>query len=145
MGTGEVTRYLGTYGSERVARRRCSGAIPPFLLKTDDNPEGVDGAVFEGIKAAIVEGPLRLLQGLLRQLLQRRRARRHAGSATRRGRPASTSPSARPPYATYACVDTWLTDFRADLPKIDVPMLVAARHRGSDPAVRLRRQPGCRS
>src|SRR6185437_305091 len=55
MGTGEVTRYLGTYGSRRVRRAALLGAIPPFLLKTDDNPEGVDGAVFDGIKAAIVK------------------------------------------------------------------------------------------
>jgi non-heme chloroperoxidase len=55
MGSGEVTRYLGTYGSGRVRKAALFGAIPPFLLKTDDNPEGVDGSVFEGIKAAIVK------------------------------------------------------------------------------------------
>src|SRR4051795_1277132 len=55
MGTGEVTRYLGKYGSARVRRAMLFGAIPPFLLKTDDNPEGVDGSVFDGIKAAIVK------------------------------------------------------------------------------------------
>jgi non-heme chloroperoxidase len=54
MGTGEVTRYLGTYGSGRVARAVLMGAIPPFLLKTPDNPDGVDQAVFDGIKAAVV-------------------------------------------------------------------------------------------
>src|SRR2546421_5883618 len=54
MGTGEVTRYLGTYGSARVRKAALLGAIPPFVLKTDDNPEGVDAAVFEGIKQAIV-------------------------------------------------------------------------------------------
>ena len=48
MGSGEVTRYLGTYGSARIAKAALLGAIPPFLLKTDDNPEGVDGEVFEG-------------------------------------------------------------------------------------------------
>jgi hypothetical protein len=46
MGTGEVTRYLGAYGSDRVEKAVLFGAIPPFLLKTDDNPEGVDGSVF---------------------------------------------------------------------------------------------------
>src|SRR6266850_5413200 len=54
MGTGEVTRYLGKYGSGRVRKAALLGAIPPFLLKTDDNPEGVDRSVFEGIKSAIV-------------------------------------------------------------------------------------------
>ncbi len=54
MGTGEVTRYLATYGSQRVRKAALLGAIPPFLLKTDDNPEGVDGKIFADIKAAIV-------------------------------------------------------------------------------------------
>jgi len=55
MGTGEVVRYLGTYGSKRVLKATLLGTIPPYVLKTDDNPEGVDRAVFEGIKAAIVK------------------------------------------------------------------------------------------
>src|ERR1700741_351459 len=46
MGTGEVTRYLGTYGSSRVAKAVLMGAIPPFLLKTAGNPDGVDQSVF---------------------------------------------------------------------------------------------------
>jgi non-heme chloroperoxidase len=54
MGTGEVTRYLGRYGSARVRKAVLMGAVPPYLLRTDDNPEGVDGGVFEGIKAAVV-------------------------------------------------------------------------------------------
>src|SRR5256886_4383997 len=54
MGTGEVTRYLGHYGSARVRKAVLMGAIPPFLLKTADNPEGVDQAGFEGIKDAVV-------------------------------------------------------------------------------------------
>ena len=54
MGTGEVTRYLGTYGSAGVSKAALFGVIPPFLLQTDDNPQGVPGEVFEGIKAAIV-------------------------------------------------------------------------------------------
>ena len=53
MGGGEVARYLGTYGSERVSKAVFIAAVPPFLLKTADNPEGVDGSVFEGIKKAI--------------------------------------------------------------------------------------------
>src|SRR6202795_3296706 len=54
MGTGEVTRDLATYGSKRVRKAALLGAIPPFLLKTDDNPAGVDGKVFADIKSAIV-------------------------------------------------------------------------------------------
>ena len=72
MGTGEVIRYLATYGSERVRKAALLGTIPPFVLKTDDNPEGVDGKVFADIEAAIVTGPVCLLRRLLQQLLQRR-------------------------------------------------------------------------
>src|ERR1700750_167127 len=54
MGTGEVTRYLGTYGSARVSKAALFGAIPPFLLKTEDNPEGVDRKVFDDINSAIM-------------------------------------------------------------------------------------------
>ena len=74
MGSGEVTRYLGTYGSSRVRKAALLGAIPPFLLKTDDNPEGVDRQVFDRHQGGDREGPLRVLQGLPRQLLQRRQA-----------------------------------------------------------------------
>src|SRR6185437_11294276 len=53
MGGGEVARYLGKYGSKKVTKAVIIGGIPPFLLKTPDNPEGVDGGVFEGIQKAI--------------------------------------------------------------------------------------------
>src|SRR2546421_11553495 len=53
MGGGEVARYLGAHGSERVSQAVFISAIPPFLLKTPDNPDGVEGSVFDGIKKAI--------------------------------------------------------------------------------------------
>ncbi|CAM5234997.1 alpha/beta hydrolase [Streptomyces hirsutus] len=53
MGTGEVGRYLGTYGSARFAKAAFLASLEPFLLQTDDNPGGVDGAVFEGIAQAV--------------------------------------------------------------------------------------------
>jgi non-heme chloroperoxidase len=65
MGSGEVTRYLGRYGSGRVAKAALLGAIPPFLLQRDDNPEGVDGQVFEGIKAAIAADRYAYLKAFL--------------------------------------------------------------------------------
>ena len=55
MGTGEVTRYLGNYGSGRVRKAAMFGVVPPFLLKGPDNPEGLDGKVFDAIKDAIVK------------------------------------------------------------------------------------------
>src|SRR5450759_1417674 len=53
MGGGEVARYLGKYGSKDVSKAVIIGGVPPFLLKTPDNPEGVDGSVFEGIQKAV--------------------------------------------------------------------------------------------
>jgi non-heme chloroperoxidase len=123
MGTGEVTRYLGTYGSGRVSKAALLGAIPPFLLKRDDNPEGVDGAVFEGIKSAIVDDRYAYFQDFLNNfynvdVLGPSRISDRAWQASFNVAASSS------PHATYACVDTWLTDFREDLPRIDVPVLV---------------------
>src|SRR6478752_376253 len=53
MGTGEVGRYLGAYGSERVAKAAFLASLEPFLLQTDDNPDGVDRSVFDGILEAV--------------------------------------------------------------------------------------------
>jgi non-heme chloroperoxidase len=123
MGTGEVTRYLGTYGSERVSKAVLLGVIPPFLLKTEDNPDGVAGEVFEGIKAAIAQDRYAFFKGFLDNfnnvdVLAPARISEQAWQAE------FIVAVGASPYASYACVDTWLTDFRDDLPKIDVPTLV---------------------
>ena len=123
MGTGEVTRYLGTYGSARVRKAALLGAIPPFLLKTDRNPEGVDGEVFEQIKAAIVKDRYAWFKDFFDNFynvdkLMPERISEQAWQAS------FNVAAGASPYASYACVDTWLTDFRDDLPKIDVPVLV---------------------
>jgi non-heme chloroperoxidase len=54
MGTGEVVRYLGTYGSAGVSKAVLLGVIPPFLLQSDDNPKGVPQDVFDGIKQTVL-------------------------------------------------------------------------------------------
>src|SRR5262245_23840675 len=54
MGTGEVTRYLGTYGSTGIGKAVLIGSVPPYLLQADDNPKGVPKDVFEGLKQAVV-------------------------------------------------------------------------------------------
>jgi non-heme chloroperoxidase len=123
MGTGEVTRYLGTYGSARVSKAALLGVIPPFLLKTDDNPEGVDAQVFEGIKSAIVKDRYAYFKDFLDNFYNvdvfgKDKISEQAWQAS------FNLAAGASPYATYACVDTWLTDFRGDLPKIDVPTLV---------------------
>jgi non-heme chloroperoxidase len=123
MGTGEVTRYLGTYGSGRVRKAALFGAIPPFLLKSDDNPEGVDKQVFEGIKQAIVKDRYAYFKDFLDNFynvdkLAPERISEQAWQAS------FNVAAGASPHATYACVDAWLTDFRDDLKKIDIPTLV---------------------
>jgi non-heme chloroperoxidase len=123
MGSGEVVRYLSAYGSERVRRAALLGTIPPFVLKTDDNLEGVDGSVFADIKAAIVNDRYAFFEGFFNNfynvdVLGGIRISDRAWQASFNVAVGSS------PFASYACVDTWLTDFRADLVKIDVPVLV---------------------
>jgi non-heme chloroperoxidase len=123
MGTGEVTRYLGTYGSARVRKAALFGVIPPFLLKTPDNPDGVDRQVFEDIKASIVKDRYAYFKDFLDNFynVDKLGGTRISDRAWQASFIVAAGASA---YATYACVDTWLTDFRADLPRIDVPTLV---------------------
>jgi non-heme chloroperoxidase len=123
MGTGEVTHYLGTYGSARVRKAGLFGAIPPFLLKTDDNPEGVDGAVFEGIKSAIQKDRYAYFDDFFANFYNTDKlgGTRIGDAAVRASFQVAAGSS---PYASYACVDTWLTDFRADVSRIDVPVLL---------------------
>jgi non-heme chloroperoxidase len=123
MGTGEVTRYLGVYGSDRVSRAALFGAIPPFLLKTDDNPEGVDGSVFEGIKAGILKDRYAYFEDFLNNFynVDVFGGTRISDRAWQGSFQAAVDAS---PYATYQVVDTWLEDFRQDVARIDVPVLV---------------------
>jgi non-heme chloroperoxidase len=123
MGSGEVTRYLGAYGSARVRKAALLGAIPPFLRKTADNPEGIEGEVFEQIKAAIAKDRYAWFKDFFDNFyntdtLMPERISEQAWQAS------FNVAAGASPYASYACVETWLTDFRADLPKIDVPVLV---------------------
>ncbi|HEY2523264.1 MAG TPA: alpha/beta hydrolase [Streptosporangiaceae bacterium] len=123
MGTGEVTHYLGTHGSARVRKAVLLGAIPPYLKQADDNPEGVPGSVFEGIKSAVVADRYAYFQDFFHNFynVDKLGPARISDQAVQASFNVAAAAS---PYASYACVDTWLTDFRADLPKIDVPMLV---------------------
>jgi non-heme chloroperoxidase len=123
MGTGEVVRYLATYGSDRVRKAVLLGTIPPFVLKTDDNPEGVDGKVFDDIKSAVASDRYAFFEGFFNNFynVDELGGTRISDRAWQASFNVAASCS---PFASYACVGTWLTDFRADLPKIDVPILV---------------------
>jgi non-heme chloroperoxidase len=123
MGTGEVTRYLGTHGSARVERGVLVSPIPPFLLQSDDNPEGLPGSLFDGfMQEAKADGPA-WMKGFLENFynFDEFRGTLVSDQAFQANWNLATSASA---IAAVACVPTWQTDFREDLPKIDVPILV---------------------
>lgn len=123
MGGGEVVRYLGTFGSDRVERAVFISAIPPFLLKTPDNPEGVDGSVFDGIKESIVADRPAFLSGFLSNFynVDLLGGDRISDEVVRLSWNIAAGAS---PQGTLDCVSAWLTDFRNDLKSIDVPVLV---------------------
>lgn len=123
MGTGEVTRYLGKYGSEHVSKAVLMAPVPPFLLKTDDNPEGVDHTVFDGIMKSIVEDRPAYLSAFFKDFynVDVLLGDRISEDAIRLSWNVAAGASAK---GTLDCVPSWLTDFRDDLPRIDVPTLI---------------------
>src|SRR6266566_283485 len=123
MGGGEVTRYLGKYGSEGVRKAVIISGVPPYLRKTADNPEGVDGSVFAGIEKAVAADRYAFFSGFFQNfyntdLLLGKRVSEQAVQAS--WNVAATASAT----ASVACVATWHEDFRGDLSRIDVPTLV---------------------
>lgn len=123
MGGGDVTRYIANHGSDRVAKLVLISAVTPLFIKTADHPEGVDKAVFDGIRAGLAADRAQFLddfnpvfygtnknpgaasQGVFKQTLQ-----------------LALQASLK---ATVDCVTAFSeTDFRHDMAKIDVPTLV---------------------
>ena len=123
MGGGEVARYLGTYGSERVSKAVFMAAVPPFLLKTPDNPTGVDGSVFDGIKKGIAADRPAFLSAFLANFynVDVLGGTRISDQVVHYSWNVAVGAS---PKGTLDCVTAWYTDFRKDLQRIDVPTLV---------------------
>jgi non-heme chloroperoxidase len=123
MGTGEVTRYIGKYGSDRIARGVLVSPIPPFLLQADDNPDGLPGSLFEGFVQSAKDDTPAWMKGFLDNFFN---MDQYAGKLVSPEEFASSLNIAlgASAIAAVACIPTWETDFRGDLPKIDVPILV---------------------
>jgi len=123
MGGGEVARYIGKYGSKGVSKAVIISGVPPFLLKTADNPEGVDGSVFEGIEKAVAADRYAFFTDFFNNfynadvLLGKRVSQQTVQASWNIAAGASAT-------ASLACVPTWHEDFRNDLARIDVPTLV---------------------
>jgi non-heme chloroperoxidase len=123
MGTGEVTRYLARFGSARVAKGVLIAPIPPYLLQAGDNPDGVPGSLFDGFAQAARADTPAWMKGFLDNFynMDSLRGTLVSDQAYQASWNLAVTASAT---AAVACISTWTTDFRDDLPKIDVPVLV---------------------
>lgn len=123
MGSGEVGRYLGSYGSDRVAKVVFLGSLEPYLLQADDNPAGVPQSVFDGLLAAVQDDRYafftQFFAGFFNtdEFLGNRLSQEALDANQQLAYNAS-------PYASIWAQPTWLTDFRGDIEKIDVPALI---------------------
>ena len=123
MGTGEVARYCGTYGTDRLSKVAFLGSIPPHLLKSDDNPAGAPQELIDGIQEAIRNDRFAYLNDFLDTFFNADvlNPERISDAAIQASWNVAARASA---IATLACPPTWLTDFTADVAKVDVPALV---------------------
>lgn len=123
MGTGEITRYIGKYGPERVRKAVLIGTLGPYLVKTADNPEGVDPMVFDLIRAGIRADRLVAMMDFLKNFYSvggpdGRRVSERVIEAN------WTVAVGASPIGTLACVDAWLEDFRHDIARNDRPTMI---------------------
>src|ERR1700757_4385040 len=123
MGGGEVARYIGKFGSKGVSKAVIMGGVPPFLLKTADNPEGVEASVFEGIEKAVAADRYAFFTEFFKNFYNTdiHLGKRVSEQAVQASWNVAAIASAT---ASLACVPTWHEDFRGDLARIDLPALV---------------------
>src|SRR5882762_6115653 len=123
MGTGEITRYIGKFGTKRLRKAVLIGTLGPYLVKAPDNPEGIDASVFSGIQAGIkADRPVAMMEFLKNfysvggadgKRVSERVIEAHWAVAI-----------GASPIATVACVDAWIEDFRKDIARNDLPTMI---------------------
>ncbi|OEU96242.1 alpha/beta fold hydrolase [Streptomyces oceani] len=124
MGTGEVARYLSAHGSTRVAKAVFLASLEPYLAVTDDNPDGAAPySFFEDISAQVRKDRYAFFTGFYGDFfnLDDYLGTRVSEEAVRN---AWNTAAGAGPIASAAAPLTWPTDFRADIPHIDVPALI---------------------
>ncbi len=123
MGGGEVVRYVAKHGNARVARAVLAGAVPPYLFKSKDNPEGgLDEKTIASFQDAVRKDRLAFLEGFTRNFFS---ANGKLQVSEEQRRYAWTIAAFASPKGTLDCIDAWgRTDFRKDLEKVKVPTLV---------------------
>ena len=123
MGTGEVARFLGRYGSERISKAAFLAPVPPFMLRTSDNPTGVAQSVFDGIMESIRKDRYAYFRSFYNDFYA---VDENLGTRVSEDvfRAAFNVAAAGSAHAALACVPTWLTDFRQDIRSVNVPALI---------------------
>ena len=122
-GGGEVARYIGRHGTARVARAVLIAAVPPLLLKTDANPEGIPIEVFDGLRAALFNDRAQFYKDFAFQFYGANRpgAKVSQGVLEQFWRLSMQAGLLNAYESTKAFSET---DFTEDLKKFDVPTLV---------------------
>lgn len=123
MGGGEIARYLGKHGSDRIRKAVIISGVPPYLLQTTETPHGVPQNVFDEIADALTSDRAAYFTEWNKNFfnLDQTLGKRISPEAVQDAWNTAVGAS---PIGTVACVPTWHTDFRADLPKIDIPVLI---------------------
>jgi non-heme chloroperoxidase len=123
LGTGEVARYIGRFGTERLRSAVLIESLTPSFAKSDDNPSGVDEAGVEGVQQAILADRFAWLTGMMGNFLN---LDEYQGTLVSEDtvRAMWSAGADASPYATWACPRTWLEDFTADLQRFDIPALI---------------------
>ncbi|MFB7345579.1 alpha/beta fold hydrolase [Streptomyces hydrogenans] len=124
MGTGEVARYIATYGSGRVSKAAFLASLEPCLLKSDDNPDGVaPKEFFDGVVAAVKADRYAYYTAFFNDFynLDENLGTRISEEAVRHSWDTAAAGGS---FAASAAPATWYTDFRADIPAVDVPALI---------------------
>jgi non-heme chloroperoxidase len=132
MGGGEVVRYLSTYGDERVSKAVLASAVPPFLYKSADHPEGaLDDATINSFLEALTKDRLAFLDGFTTNFFSAAGEIKVSQTQKEYARDIAAFAS---PKGTHDCIIAFgKTDFRDDLAKVKVPTLII--HGDSDAIV----------
>ena len=123
MGTGEITRYIGKFGTKRLRKAVLIGTLGPYLVKAADNPEGVDPKVFDGIRAGLNADRPATLMEFLKNFYSVGGAdgKRVSDRVIEANWVVAIGAS---PIGTVTCVNAWIEDFRKDIARNNIPTMI---------------------
>jgi len=123
MGGGEVARYIGRYGTDRIAKAMLLGAVPPFLLKTDDNPDGAPQELFDGMIDGLKKDRFAFFEEFFQNFFNWTPGNGSlSDDAVLYAKTVAWGASSLATQQSITAFGT--TDFREDLKKFDIPTLI---------------------